>query len=66
MSGLRARGAFVVDMAWRGGKLASATVKSLAGHPLRIRYGETVCEFETSAGQTLRFNGALELEPEQN
>ncbi len=35
--GLRARGGFTVDMAWRGGRLERATVASAVGGTLRLR-----------------------------
>ena len=37
VKGLRARGGFVVDMKWQGGKLQSATVSSSIGGTLRLR-----------------------------
>ncbi len=37
VSGLRARGGFIVDMEWAGGKITAAKVKSTIGGVLRIR-----------------------------
>lgn len=40
ITGLRARGGFVVDLSWKDGKLAKATVHSTTGGQVTLRYGE--------------------------
>ncbi|MCE5279163.1 MAG: glycoside hydrolase N-terminal domain-containing protein [Planctomycetaceae bacterium] len=42
VSGLRARGGFEIDIAWKSGKLAQATVRSLQGGLCRLRAGAAV------------------------
>lgn len=42
VTGLRARGGFVVDMAWSGGRLREAAVRSEAGLPFTVRVGVPV------------------------
>jgi alpha-L-fucosidase 2 len=60
VKGLRARGGFEVDIVWNGGKLESATVKSLSGNPCRVRYGDKVRDFEIKAGDSMRLSGVLQ------
>ena len=59
VKGLKARGGFEVDMAWKDGKLTDVRVKSLKGRPLTLMYGEKLKKMETKVGGTYTFNGAL-------
>lgn len=52
--GLRARGGFEVDVAWKDGRLTGATVRSVAGRRCRVRYGEQVRELAMTPGQSRR------------
>ena len=62
VKGLRSRGGFEVDEQWKSGKLAGATVRSLAGNPCKLRLGQRVVEFPTKSGSTYRLNAALKLD----
>jgi alpha-L-fucosidase 2 len=52
--GFRARGGFIVDMAWEGGKLVKASVKSTLGGPLKVRIGDKYLDYDTKPGQTVK------------
>jgi len=56
-SGLRARGGFEISAEWKNGHLQQATILSTRGGPLRVRFGATCADFETSPGQRLEING---------
>jgi len=59
VTGLRARGGFELDIAWRDGKLESATVKSLSGNPCRVCWGDKVRDLEIEEGDSVRLDGEL-------
>jgi alpha-L-fucosidase 2 len=65
VKGLRARGGFEVDLAWKDGKLVSATVHSLLGNPCRLRYGGRMVDLGTKPGEVVRLNGELQTQSSQ-
>jgi hypothetical protein len=62
IKGLRARKGFVVDeITWSGNKLTQATVTSLFGDTLRLRYGTITKTHLTKAGGKYVFDASLVL-----
>ncbi|MET0552774.1 MAG: glycoside hydrolase family 95 protein [Vicinamibacteria bacterium] len=59
VTGLRARGGFEVDLAWRGGSLERAVVRSKGGGRCRLRNSAKVVDLEVGAGQAVVLDGAL-------
>jgi alpha-L-fucosidase 2 len=57
VTGLRARGGFEIDLAWKHGALERATIRSLLGQALRVRRGNTLRTFEIGRGATLTLAG---------
>ncbi|GIU77262.1 MAG: alpha/beta hydrolase [Bryobacteraceae bacterium] len=51
--GVRARGGFIVDLDWRGGRLEEARIRSLRGGALRLRYAGRTIGREMHAGTVL-------------
>ena len=56
VKGLKARGAFEVDLAWTDGRLTGVRIQSLKGQPLSVQYGGHLIEaLPTKAGRTYTF-----------
>ncbi|MFZ0827017.1 MAG: glycoside hydrolase family 95 protein [Verrucomicrobiia bacterium] len=60
VKGLRARGGFEVDMAWRNGRLVSTTIHSSLGNPCDLRYGNAVRNVKIKQGKTYQWDGKTE------
>ena len=62
IKGIRARGGFEIDsMAWKGGKLAYISIKSLVGQTLNIMNGSNSYSTSTVPGTVYEFDGNLKL-----
>ena len=59
VTGLRARGGFEVDIAWKNGKLASATIRSKIGGPCTVISAGKTVTIDTRPGQTIELTGNL-------
>jgi len=60
VQGLRARGGYEVDIAWRNGRLTAATIRRHAGTGAgRVRYGDKVRPLALSPGERRQFDAGL-------
>jgi alpha-L-fucosidase 2 len=59
VTGLLARGAFEVSIAWKDGKLVTATITPRQSKPLKVRYAGKEKEFTARAGQPITVGPAL-------
>jgi alpha-L-fucosidase 2 len=57
VKGLRARGGFEVDIAWKDGQLTSTTVHSLNGNAVQVRYGQITRYFKVKKGESFQWDG---------
>ena len=51
VKGLRARGGYEVDIAWKDGKLTEAKIKSLLGKPFKLREGDKIRDVKIGKGE---------------
>jgi alpha-L-fucosidase 2 len=63
VTGLRARGGYVVDLAWEDSKLSRAVIHSEFGNPCRVSFGEGLEELRIPAGQSLTIGPDLKRVP---
>jgi len=59
ISGLRARGAFEVDLTWKSSRLQQVTIHALRGGTCKVRLGERTVELPTKPGEVLTLNSEL-------
>ncbi len=52
VTGMKARGGFIVDMEWKDGELTEVKIESLKGAPLKLRYGDKVIDVKLKKGET--------------
>jgi alpha-L-fucosidase 2 len=61
VKGLRARGGFEVDLAWKDGRLSRAVIRSDKGSSLALCYGDEQRRLDTKPGQRIVWAGRARL-----
>ena len=61
VTGLRARGGFEADLAWKNGALTGAVIRSKLGHPCKIRCAGREVELSIKQGTQVVLDGNLQL-----
>jgi alpha-L-fucosidase 2 len=60
IKGLRARGGFEIDIAWRNSKLQHAVIRSVNGTDCRVRYDEQVIPLQLKHGKVFHLGPTLQ------
>jgi alpha-L-fucosidase 2 len=60
VTGLRARGGFEIDLAWKDGTLERAVIRSTLGQPAVVRYGDRTVRIEPAAASAVTLDGRLQ------
>ena len=63
VTGLRARGGFEIDIAWKNGRLVEATLRSQLGGTTQVRYGNKFLQLKTQKGKSYPLNERLTPRP---
>lgn len=63
VQGLRARGAFEIDIEWDAGQLQEASIRSIHGGPAVVRLGNRTVEFPTRPGDVWVLDSNLNKTP---
>ncbi len=61
VTGLRARGGFIVAVAWKNSRPTLITIQSKSGNDCRVRFGSEHIQFHTLPGKTYHLSGDLEM-----
>lgn len=60
VTGLRARGNFIVDIAWENGKLTQGRLQSTTGNEIRVRYGAKTATMLIRPNEVVTLNAELQ------
>ncbi|MEI7830636.1 MAG: glycoside hydrolase family 95-like protein, partial [Prolixibacteraceae bacterium] len=63
VSGLRARGACTVNLAWKNGNLSKATLQSDKGGYYKVRYRQQIIQFQLKPRETIELHDILKVLP---